>query len=66
MVLENDVKNMKNIYNKYFDHILILEKNNNEYILIYNSNNNEMVINDNNNSTDDTDRKDLLKQKQNY
>jgi len=66
MVLENDDKIMKIIYNKYFDHILILEKNNNEYILIYNSNNNEMVINDNNNSTDDTDRKDLLKLKQNY
>jgi len=56
---------MKIIYNYYFDHILILEKNNNEYILIYNSNNNEMVINDSNKLIGDTDRRDLLILKQN-
>jgi len=65
MILENDEKIMKIIYNNYFDHILILEKNNNEYILIYNSNNNDFETNDYKESSEDTDRKNLLKLKQN-
>jgi hypothetical protein len=65
LVLENDEKIMKILYKNFFDHILILEKNNNEYILIYSSNN-KMISNKNNDSTEDTDRKDLLKLKQNY
>jgi hypothetical protein len=64
LVLENDKKIMKILYKNYFDHIIILEKNNNEYILIYNSNNN-IIENEINESTEDTDRKDLLKLKQN-
>jgi hypothetical protein len=65
MILENDDKIMNILYNNIFEYILILEKNNNEYILIYSSNN-KMFSNKNNDSTEDTDRKDLLKLKQNY
>ena len=60
LILEENDKIMKILYKYFLNHILILEKNNNEYILIFDSNNN-LRINEINESNKETERKDLLK-----